>query len=332
MYSHYDWNVGDFMPHTIQMARLDSIAGQFSDAPEMNGMSSACMKQILLEADLGDLDLFFRYRGVRTFDAMRSLTPNQQSVLSAKAYDFFEALGFYRSDLQNKLDYLFGCPPTSEPFLRDHIDPYPLTHLDSDTKVKKELGAALYNAQDIYGWDNYCACTLKLRRGRELIKAACMEVATGLSYLAVDKSKKLDKEKKELLKDAKRAMRNVLFWYCTGSEGGLDSRDALDKAFKESIKHICCDENTGPDLLNAYHNIMVSLTGDCPGRKDKAAAASGSNDPSEPSSPDPMKLPFPLALGVQQQMAQMRKSLESLEHDMKYVKGKLASNSEEPHI
>ena len=204
---------GGWNRHVVQMTRRSqSRAGYFSNVPERNGVSSASMKQILLEEDLGDLEMFFRYRGIRTLHALRSQTAMQQSVLSIKAKDFLESLDVYvyHSDLQNKLNYLFGCV-TSGSSSTDGAAAYPLTHLDSDTKVKKALGAALYNAYELYGWESYCACTLKLQHGTELIQAACFEVATGLSQLAVDKEDIKTEAEKELLKAAKLAMRSVLF-------------------------------------------------------------------------------------------------------------------------
>ena len=84
---------GGYNRHVVQMTRRSqSRAGHFSDVPERNGMSSPSMKQILLEEDLGDLELFFRKRGIRTLHAMRSQTSIQQSVLSLKAKDFLESL------------------------------------------------------------------------------------------------------------------------------------------------------------------------------------------------------------------------------------------------
>ena len=351
---------GGYNRHVVQMTRRSqSRAGYFSDVPERNGVSSASMKQLLREEDLGDLELFFRYRGIRTLHALRSQTAIQQSVLSLKAKDFLESLDVYvyHSDLQNKLDYLFGRL-TSGRSSAVAAAPHPLTHLDSDTKVKKALGAALYNAYEVFSWESYCACTLKLQHGRELIQAACLEVATGLSLLAVDKDRIKSDADQELLKAAKLAMRNVYFWYCAGSEGGLDSRDALERAFKRSLKHTTCDDNTGTDLLNGYNHIMNDLAGNSKqathkkhgrgsARQDKHAAASGSNDPHAPSSKDPMLVPLPFSCptgdkvsghrslspldrapgrsvvpdSMPLQVAQIHKMLMSLVHDMKDVKG-----------
>ena len=244
------------------MRRSQSRAGHFSDVPERNGMLSASIKRILLEEDLGVLEMYFRYRGIMTLHVLRSQTAMQQSVLSIKAKDFLESLDVYvyHSDLQNKLNYLFGCA-TSGPSSTDGAAPYPLLHLDSDTKVKKALGAALYNAYEVFSWESYCACTLKLQHGRELIQAACLEVATGLSLLVVDKNRIKSAADRDLLKAAKLAMRNLFIWYCAGSEGGLDSRDALERAFTRVLKHTTCDGNTEAELLNGFNNIMNDLAG-----------------------------------------------------------------------
>jgi len=290
---------------------------------------------------------------------MRSQTSIQQSVLSLKAKDFLESLDVYvyHSDLQNKLNYLFGCV-TSGPSSTDGAAPYPLLHLDSDTKVKKALGAALYNAYEVYSWESYCACTLKLQHGRELIQAACLEVATGLSLLVVDKNRIKSAADRDLLKAAKLAMRNLFIWYCAGSEGGLDSSDALERAFTRVLKHTTCDGNTEAEPLNGFNNIMNDLAGisgqpthkkhGCgSARQDKHAAFSGSNDPNAPSSKDPMLVPptgdkasghrslSPLdrapgrsddSDSMPQQVAQIRGMLMVLVNDMKDVKCTLVSD------
>ena len=188
MHYHYAGDRGDWDSQAFAFAqitrRVQSIAGQYSDVPEINGQSSSCLKQILLEEDVGDLEVLFRHRGIRTLDTMRSLTTNQQSVLSLKLTGFFEVLGVYPIGLENKLNYLFGSCATSE---RGLGNPDPLTHLDYDTQVTKELGAALSNAAHIYGWENYIECTRKVKHSRELIQAACLEVTWGLALLGIGK-------------------------------------------------------------------------------------------------------------------------------------------------
>ena len=64
-----------------------------------------------------------------------------------------------------------------------------------------------------------------------------MEAAEALAALGIKKEDVRDRDRKEALKAAKKAVRDVLLWRCTGNALGLDSREALVRAFGQSYGH-----------------------------------------------------------------------------------------------
>ena len=82
----------------------------------------------------------------------------------------------------------------------------------------------------------------------------------------------VEKELKEALKLAKKFVRDILLWRCTGNALGLDSREALIRAFEEACGHTHCDENTVSQLTNGYRRIREELAGGPPLRNRSAAS------------------------------------------------------------
>ena len=91
--------------------------------------------------------------------------------------------------------------------------------------------------------------------------ASCKEAAEALAALGIRKEDVRDRERKEALKAAKLALRNVILWRCYGNALGLDSREALVRAFKEACKHTDCEPDTVSQLTNGYRRIREELAG-----------------------------------------------------------------------
>jgi hypothetical protein len=144
---------------------------------------------------------------------------------------------------------------------------------DDDTLLKKTLAASLEGAREIVGRERYAEAVRRLRRSDELIVASCLEAAEALAALGVRKEELRDREKKEQLKAAKKAARDVLLWRCTGSALGLDSREALVRCFEEACRHTNCDENTVSQLTNGYRRVREELAGGPPAKQRTAAAS-----------------------------------------------------------
>ena len=272
---------------------VQSTAAQYSDVPPPNGGLSDALKHKLAEEDLLDLEVLLRYRGIRTLRALESLETTERAVLLCKARELYELLGIFPSNLKNTLNKLFGDVPQQGMF---HGSPWamqsgamaymhpqwaghggwghhaskpggpePLTEpLDDDTYLKRTLGAALLGAREIVGWERYTECLRRLKRSDELVVASCLEAAEGLAALGIRKEDVRDRERKEALKAAKKAVRDVLLWRCTGNALGLDSREALVRAFEEACRHTHCDENTVSQLTNGYRRIREELAGGPP--------------------------------------------------------------------
>ena len=270
-----------------------STASQYSDVPPPNGGLSDALKHKLAEEDLLDLEVLCRYRGIRTLRALESLETTERAVLLCKARELYELLGIFPSNLKNTLNKLFGDVPQQGIFhasplaMQSGAMPYmhpqwaahggwghhalptcrpqgpePLTDpLVDDTYLKRTLGAALLGAREIVGWERYTECLRRLKRSDELVVASCLEAAEALAALGIRKEDVKDRERKEALKAAKKAVRDVLLWRCTGNALGLDSREALVRAFEEACRHTHCDENTISQLTNGYTRIRQELAG-----------------------------------------------------------------------
>ena len=270
-----------------------STAAQYSDVSPSNGQLSDALKHKLAEEDLLDMEVLLRYRGIRTLRALESLETTERAVLLCKARELYELLGIFPSNLKNTLNKLFGDVPQQGMFqgspwaMQAGAMPYmhpqwagaggwgqqqtrpggpePLTDpLEDDTYLKRILGAALLGAREVVGWERYTECLRRLKRSDELVVASCLEAAEALAALGIRKEDVRDRERKEALKAAKKAVRDVLLWRCTGNALGLDSREALVRAFEEACRHTHCDENTVSQLTNGYRRIREELAGGPP--------------------------------------------------------------------
>lgn len=306
-----------------------STASLYSDVCAFNGQLSDALKHKLAEEDLLDMEVLLRYRGIRTLRALESLQTTERAVLLCKARQLYELLGIFPSNLKNTLNKLFGDVPSSGamqsgamPYMHSQWagqawgltsipeGPESLTGpLDDDTYLKRVLGAALLGAREIVGWERYTECLRRLKRSDELIVASCLEAAEALAALGILKEDVRDDERKEALKAAKKAVRDVLLWRCTGNALGLDSREALVRAFEEACRHTHCDQNTVSQLCTGYRRIREELAGGplpksriatSPARREQAGACREEKiavspkivpallDPNAPSSSDPV--------------------------------------------
>ena len=279
-----------------------STAAQYSDLAPSNGQLSDALKHKLAEEDLLDMEVLLRYRGIRTLRALESLETTERAVLLCKARELYELLGIFPSNLKNTLNKLFGDVPQQgtfqgSPWARQagampymHPQwaghggwgqrqtrpegPEPLTEpLEDDTLNKRTIGAALLGAREIVGWERYTECLRRLKRSDELVVASCLEAAEALAALSISKEEvRGDRQRHELLKAAKKAVRDVLLWRSTGNALGLDSREALVRAFDEACRHTHCDPDTVSQLTNGYRRIREELAGGPPPKNRTAAS------------------------------------------------------------
>ena len=136
----------------------------------------------------------------------------------------------------------------------------PLTQpLCDDTFLKRTFAAALLGAREIVGLVCYEECLRRLKRSDELAMASCLEAAEALASLGMRVKDVREKELKQALKLAKKIVRDILLWRCAGNALGLDSREALIRAFEAACSHTHCDENTVSQLSNGYRRILEEL-------------------------------------------------------------------------
>ena len=289
-YSQHHCHGGDaWSPQTFgQMAfpHGKSIAWTFSDVPGANGQLSDALTHKLAEEDLTDMAVLLRYRGIRTLRALEGLEAQERAVLLSKSREFYEILGIFPSNLKNTLNMLFGDVPLQGTFhsgsramhspwagradwMRGLSSgsmfeaPEPLTEpLDDDTYLKRALGASLRGARDVVGWERYSRCLQRLRRSRELAVASSEEAAEALNAIDIPKEDVRDRDRWEAVKAAKKAVRDVLLWLCAGNALGLDSREAMVRAFQQAVRHMHGDtKNLISQLTNGYRRIRQELAG-----------------------------------------------------------------------
>ena len=131
-----------------------------------------------------------------------------------------------------------------------------------NTHLKRTVAIALEGARLIVGPERYAECVRRFRRSEELAVASCLEAAEMLAALGVRKEElRGDRDKKEAVKAAKKAARDVLLWRSCGCELGLDNKDAMIRCFEEACRHTCCDDNTVSQLTNGFRRIIEELAG-----------------------------------------------------------------------
>ena len=105
----------------------------------------------------------------------------------------------------------------------------------------------------------YAECLHRLKRSDGLGMPSCLKAAEALASLGMRVKDVREKELKQALKLAKKIVRDILLWRCAGNALGLDSREALIRAFEETCSHTHCDENTDSQLSNGYRRILEEL-------------------------------------------------------------------------
>ena len=199
-------------------------------------------------------------------------------MLLCKARELYELLEVFPSHKKNALNKLFGDVPqqgmyqgstramqvSGMPYMTQQWasapigwsqqqaapsqrpgGPEPLTEpLPDDTFLKRTFGAALFGARDIVGWERHGECLRRLKRSDELVVASSLQAAEPLAALGMRSKDFREREQKEALKLAKKAVRDILLGRCTGNALGLDSREAIIRTFEEACGHTHCVENT----------------------------------------------------------------------------------------
>ena len=134
--------------------------------------------------------------------------------------------------------------------------------LEDDTRLKKDLFESVAAVRGTIGEERYAMVVLHLNASADLVMAACAKTAEALAALNMDKVElQNQRDKKELLKAAKKSVRDVLLWRSVGSVLGMDSREGLVACFENACRYTNCDDNTVSQLTNGYRRIKEELAG-----------------------------------------------------------------------
>jgi hypothetical protein len=134
--------------------------------------------------------------------------------------------------------------------------------LDDDTKLVKSVTVTLQNVREFVGERRYYECIQHLLLSDEAAALSALEAAEALAALRVPKEDLRNKPvEKELLKAAKKDVRDFCLWRSCGKVGGLDSRESLVRQFVAATQETACDENTVSQLTNGWERITEQLAG-----------------------------------------------------------------------
>ena len=248
----------DFVPQTCQYGQ--STAPDYSDAPPINGKTSPALKNLLAQEGIKELKHLLQKRGIRTLEAFYSLPGTEREVLINRARLQYELLDIFPSHLNNTLNKLFGGNMPQQGIYWSQQ--WSLTPpLADDTLLKRKLETKLWACKDIVGFERWQECLRCLKRSDELSEASCSKAAEALAALGIRKEQVRDRERKETWKAARLAVRDVILLRCIGRVLGLDSREALVRAFEAAVQHTLCDENSVSQLSNGFNNLMETIRG-----------------------------------------------------------------------
>jgi hypothetical protein len=127
--------------------------------------------------------------------------------------------------------------------------------LEDDTQTAKDLAAALGGVRHIIRPEKMNEAIRRLLNSNRDAKSSVREVAVALAALNVPKKELPDKVTKDLLKAAKKAVRNVCLWRAAGTVMGMDSTEALVRAFQAATQGTDCDDNTVSQLKNGHRSV-----------------------------------------------------------------------------
>ena len=132
-----------------------------------------------------------------------------------------------------------------------------------DSEIARDLPKHLYKAKEILGVQRYNDVIRHISNSTDQIVSSTVEAARALAVLgSVTKSEVgPSRDKKELLKAAKKSVRDLLIWRCFGITLGLDSKEAWIRSFEHCSRLAGCDQNTVSQLTNGATRLHKELMG-----------------------------------------------------------------------
>ena len=275
--------------HFIGRQLEDWQAWRNNDTAPQSQCSKA-MVDFLKSEGLEDMEVFFRRHGFTTLRALNSLEPVERAVMLVKSREYWECLGLVPTDVKQTLNKLFGERAPSYALFNGnnvwamhgggmlstapampHANTYghllqaqPQVSLnmaepqEDDTLLRRSLEPAVVRAGRVVGMQAVELCFQLLRRADDLARACAHVTAQALGSICIDKEvhRRLPREQKEILKDAKRAVRDALLFRIVATCPGLDSRDAVERNLEEALRYTPCSDDTSSQVMNGHRRLI----------------------------------------------------------------------------
>jgi hypothetical protein len=283
------------------------------EIPQSLSEVSLALSHHLASYDLADLKLFLVKRNVRTVRNLLALNESDRGSVLIKARQYWESLGM----LPNAVNVLFAVAVSgSSSSSSNAVPPSPAqtppprllelpTAAPDDSDLVKDLPEKLNKVLHIVGPDRYNEVIRRLSRSAEQAVSSSLEATEALAALNVGKEEIDGHDNKELLKDVKRSIRNIVIWRCFGRSLSIESK-ALTQTFEHCCQHAHCVADTISQLTNGAKKIKEDLSllagmGQKGPGKTSASEASGKSNCKKASQPadeefiktSPVSIPSP---------------------------------------
>ena len=232
------------------------------EIPQSLSEVSEALSRHLASYDLADLKLFLVKRNVRTLRNLLALDASDRGSVLIKARQYWESLGMF----PNAVNILFSVevsgssssssntvPPSTARTQRPRLLELPAAAPD-DSILVKDLPDKLNKVLHIIGPDRYNEVIRRLSRSAEQAVSSSLEATEALAALNVAKEEIGGRDNKELLKDVKKSVRDILLWRCFGRSLSMESK-GLTETFEHCCQHAHCVADTISQLTNGAKKI-----------------------------------------------------------------------------
>ena len=273
------------------------------DVPQSASEVSKALREALARADISDLELFFKCHRIRNLQKLRALDTDEQAHLLSRAMQFWESLGYARNLLNVALPSILiasssattsNSVPKGVPVIhnknshnisssssqfwqqplqagevggRDHHHQWQrlLPVSTDENKFASDLAKFLWDVRHIVGVSRYNDAISRLNTSNVQIATSVLEAAQALSALILrrDEERRLDKEPKETLKTARKAIRDLIIWRCFGVVLGFNfdqqGTESLHRYFERFCSQASCGDDTVSQFANAHKKFKENL-------------------------------------------------------------------------
>ena len=260
---------------------------QLSDVPPGPTDLSPALVHKLADLEVEAIALLCRYRNIRTVRALWQLDAGERKLFLIAARQQYQLLGVFPSNIKNNLDKLFnpiGYPEQQIPsgmhplfaeiwhqqqqtWIQQAPFPEPPGFLSDDSSLRQSIGENLLAVRCYIGDARYTECLRRLTRADEHAVAALSETAEALAALSVEFPE--GTRAFNVCKDAKSVMRDFLLWRAVATCPGIDSKEALKRAWLDACRFTKwpCGESIDSQMQNSLRRIKEMIGGGSPPKK-----------------------------------------------------------------